>query len=151
VKKSLLLLLIFIFSLPQVHYAQDSLKVRNRKWLQIFGIGNENKSEDDKKAWYQYINIRGYGQVRYNRFLETNENLKCEQCDRSWGKDGGFFFRRLRLIIYGNLGSRVYFYIQPDFASSASASGLHFGQLRDAYVDVSIDKKNEFIRGKLHD
>lgn len=143
-RKSLLVLLMFIFSLPQEHYAQDSLKVRNRKWLQIFGIGNENKIEEDKKAWYQYINIRGYGQVRYNRFLETNENLKCEQCDRSWGKDGGFFFRRLRLIVYGNLGSRVYFYIQPDFASSASASGLHFGQLRDAYVDVSIDKKNEF-------
>ena len=38
----------------------------------------------------------------------------------------------------------VYFYIQPDFASSASSTGLHFGQIRDAYFDLGIDKDNEF-------
>jgi hypothetical protein len=127
--------------------AQDSTIVNKAKpkWLKIFGIENGTSiNTEPKKKWYDYISIRGYGQFRYNRLGETNENLKCEQCDRSWGKDGGFFVRRLRIILFGNLGSHVYFYIQPDFASSASASGLHFGQLRDAYVDISIDKKNEF-------
>jgi hypothetical protein len=38
----------------------------------------------------------------------------------------------------------VYFYIQPDFASSASSNSLHFAQLRDCYFDVSIDKNREF-------
>jgi hypothetical protein len=38
----------------------------------------------------------------------------------------------------------VFFYIQPDFASSASSTGLHFAQIRDAYFDVGLDKDNEF-------
>jgi phosphate-selective porin len=83
-------------------------------------------------------------QVRYNRLLETNPKLKCDQCDRSWGEGGGIFIRRMRVILYGQIHERVYFYIQPDFASSASSSSLHFGQLRDAYVDVALDKRNEF-------
>ena len=36
------------------------------------------------------------------------------------------------------------FYIQPDFASAVSSSSLHFGQLRDAYFDIGVDKKNTF-------
>ena len=94
--------------------------------------------------WYEALAIRGYAQVRYNRLLETNEDLGCEQCDKSWGKNGGFFIRRARLILFGNVHERVYVYIQPDFASSASATGLHFVQLRDAYFDLSLDKKKEY-------
>ncbi len=101
-------------------------------------------ADAEKKPWYESISLRGYTQVRYNRFLETNPDLNCEQCDKSWGKNGGLFIRRIRLIFYGNVHERVYVYIQPDFASSASASALHFGQIRDAYFDVSLDKKKEF-------
>lgn len=97
-----------------------------------------------KKHWYETIALRGYAQVRYNRLLETNEKLKCDQCDKSWGEGGGFFLRRLRLIFSGNVHERVFIYIQPDFASSASSNGLHFGQIRDAYFDLSLDKKKEF-------
>jgi hypothetical protein len=82
-------------------------------------------------------------QVRYNRLLETNPDLKCEQCDRSWGKDGGFFIRRMRIIFYGQLSKQVYFYVQPDFASSAGTTG-HVAQLRDAYFDIGMDKNNEY-------
>lgn len=101
------------------------------------------KPEPEKK-WYDNISLRGYMQVRYNRLLETNEDLKCEQCDRSWGENGGFFIRRMRLIFSGQVGKRVYFYVQPDLASSASSTNLHFAQLRDAYFDVGLDDKNEF-------
>ena len=97
-----------------------------------------------EKEWYNSFKIRGYMQARYNRLLETNENLGCEQCDKSWGNEGGFFMRRIRIIFYGQIYKNVYFYIQPDFASSASSSGLHFGQLRDAYFDIGFDSKNEF-------
>lgn len=96
------------------------------------------------KKWFEAMNIRGYVQVRYNRLLETNPDLKCESCDRSWGDNGGFFLRRVRIIWSGQLSKQVYFYIQPDFASSASSTSLHFGQLRDAYFDVGLDNKNEF-------
>jgi hypothetical protein len=96
------------------------------------------------KKWYDTFSIRGYSQVRYNRLLETNEDLGCEQCDRSWGGDGGFFIRRMRVIIFGQIGKNAYLYIQPDFASSPSSDRLHFGQLRDAYFDIGVDKENEF-------
>lgn len=96
------------------------------------------------KKWSDNISIRGYAQVRYNRLFETNPDLGCEQCDKSWGDGGGFFLRRMRVIFYGQVHPRVYFYVQPDFASAPGSSVLHFGQLRDAYFDVGLDKDNEF-------
>ena len=96
------------------------------------------------KAWYEKFAIRGYVQARYNRLFETNPDLKCEQCDKSWGDNGGFFLRRVRVIFYGQISKRVYFYIQPDFASSASSTNLQYGQIRDAYFDLGLDANNEF-------
>jgi phosphate-selective porin len=100
-------------------------------------------TKGEKKNWFENFSIRGYMQVRYNRLLETNENLKCEQCDRSVGKGGGFIIRRGRIILSGYIHNRVFFYIQPDFGSSTGTTQNIF-QLRDAYIDVSLDKKNEF-------
>ena len=102
------------------------------------------KTPAPTKKWYESIQLRGYMQVRYNGLLQTNEDLECEQCDKSWGGENDFFIRRMRLIFYGQVSPRVYFYIQPDFASSPSSSAMHFGQLRDAYFDVGLDEKNEF-------
>jgi hypothetical protein len=103
----------------------------------------DSVKQKDKK-WFDNFSIRGYMQVRYNGLLQTNEDLECEQCDRSWGGDNGFFIRRMRIIFFGQIHPRVYFYVQPDFASAISTSSLHFGQLRDAYFDVGLDKRNEF-------
>ena len=96
--------------------------------------------------WYRKISIRGYTQIRYNRLFETNNELQCEQCDRSWGGNGGFFLRRIRIIFFGQVHERVYVYIQPDFASSPSSSNNnhHFAQIRDAYFDLGLDSKNQF-------
>lgn len=91
--------------------------------------------------WFETISIGGYVQARYNRLLETNPQLSCEQCDGSWGEGNGFSLRRVRLKLSGDLGDYVSFYIQPDFASSG---GQHLGQLRDAYFDVSLDKTGEY-------
>ncbi len=107
-------------------------------------LNKKEKISANEKKWYDTFSIRGYSQVRYNRLLETNEELGCEQCDRSWGGDGGFFIRRMRVIIFGQIGKRTYLYVQPDFASSPSSDKLHFGQLRDAYFDIGMDDENEF-------
>ncbi len=93
--------------------------------------------------WYEKIRLRGYAQVRHNGLLETNPDLGCEQCDRSWGNGPSFFFRRIRLIFFGQVHENVYFYIQPDLASSSGGT-LNYGQIRDAYFDVSLDKKREY-------
>jgi len=97
-----------------------------------------------KKQWFESIQLSGYMQVRYNRLLETNPLLQCTQCDRSWGDNGGFFIRRMRLIFSGQISERVYFYIQPDLASNPSSTATQYAQIRDAYVDVGLDAKNEF-------
>lgn len=110
---------------------------------------SEPKQEVKKEAhlpkkWYDKISLRGYVQIRYNRLLETNSQLKCEQCDRSWGENGGFFIRRGRLVFSGDISDRLYIYIQPDFASSVSNSFQHSFQLRDAYFDLALDAKKEY-------
>lgn len=100
--------------------------------------------EAPKKHWYESFSIRGYMQVRYNRLAETNPKLKCEQCDKSWGDNNGLFIRRMRIILSGQVHERVYLYVQPDFASAVNSTTLNFGQLRDAYMDIGIDKKNQY-------
>ena len=90
------------------------------------------------RPWYERLSVRGYAQFRYNRLLETNEDLTCAQCDRSIGKNGGFFLRRGRIILSGSVHPRVSIYIQPDYAADA-AGGLHYFQLRDAYFDLFLD------------
>jgi phosphate-selective porin len=99
--------------------------------------------ENDTAKWYDTFTLRGYIQVRYNGLFQTNPNLGCEQCDKGWGKNAGFFIRRARLVFSGQIGKQVYFYFQPDFASSTS-SGLNFGQMKDAYFDIGLDSKNEY-------
>ena len=94
------------------------------------------------RPWYDKLSLRGYAQIRYNRLLETNRNLVCAQCDRSIGNNGGIFLRRARLVISGDVSSRVSVYIQPDYATDAA--GLqHYLQIRDAYFDLFLDTKKE--------
>lgn len=129
----LLLLNLLLFITPITSSSQSDTTLKNN---------SEKKAVSAK--WYDNVSIRGYAQARYNRLFETNENLGCEQCDKSWGKNGGFSLRRIRIIFFGQINKNVYFYIQPDFASSAASDKLNFGQLKDAYFDIGVDKDNEF-------
>ena len=108
------------------------------------------KKEENKeilgipKKWFENLSLRGYMQVRYNGLLETNNDLGCEQCDKSWGgESNGFFVRRGRIVLSGDVTNRISIYIQPDFASSASSTN-NILQLRDAYFDVALDSKKEY-------
>ncbi len=107
---------------------------------QQWSIANSNETKP--KAWYETLRINGYTQIRYNRLLETNPNLLCEQCDGSLGTGQGFFIRRLRFKIDGYLNPRLYMYFQTDFASSSSSSSLHYAQVRDAYFDYGLTEDN---------
>lgn len=138
-KKSIVELLCYGICIAQILLVPHEAKAHSN-------VSDTIKTAEKKieKKWYESISLRGYTQIRYNRFLETNSSYKNEQGDRSIGENGGFFLRRIRLIFFGNVHERVYIYIQPDFASSASSTGLHFGQIRDCYFDLSLDKKKEF-------
>lgn len=116
-------------------------------------LTDKPEKTEKKEHWYDKIGLRGYVQVRYNGLLSTNDKVACDQCDKSWGttstapdakSNNGFFLRRARLVFSGQIHPNVYIYIQPDFASSPASGVNHFAQLRDAYFDLSFDKKREF-------
>jgi hypothetical protein len=48
----------------------------------ISDFNNKLEKQESEKKWYDNISIRGYTQIRYNRLLESNEDLGCEQCDK---------------------------------------------------------------------
>lgn len=114
---------------------------------------SQEKAKPKKEGWYDKISIRGYAQIRYNGLLSSNDKVSCDQCDKSWGttstaedakSNNGFFLRRGRLVFSGQVHPNVYFYVQPDFASSPASGTNNFVQLRDAYFDLSFDAKKEY-------
>jgi hypothetical protein len=135
-KKIIYLNLFVFFGILNSFSQNDTIKTK-------LIIETKKEEEKSKKKWFDLINIRGYVQVRYNKLLETNPNLGCEQCDRSWGGTSSFFVRRGRIIFSGQVHDRVFIYIQPDFASSAGTTNNVF-QIRDAYFDLSLDKDREY-------
>ncbi|GAA3758557.1 porin [Flavobacterium ginsengiterrae] len=127
--------------------------------MRILDSINKSKLPDTKSGvsgeehWYDRISLRGYAQIRYNGLLSTNDKVSCEQCDKSWGTtstapdakaNNGLFIRRARLVFSGQVHPNVFFYFQPDFASSPSTGIQNFVQIRDLYFDLSFDKKKEY-------
>lgn len=93
-------------------------------------------------AWFERFNFRGYAQIRTNRLATTNSQLVCEICDHSIGANQNAFIRRARFVLSGNLSDRISFYFQPDFANATGF--LNFGEIRDLYTDIWIDKSKRF-------
>ena len=97
-------------------------------------------------GWYDRLSIRGYTQVRYNQVAVSNENFVNAQGDKSIGGKNGFFIRRARLILSGDVHERLSVYLQPDFAS-AIGDQLNVTILRDWYADVFLtDDKTLRVR-----
>lgn len=114
---------------------------------------SQEKTKEKKEQWYDKIGIRGYVQVRYNGLFSSNDKVSCDQCDKSWGttstaidaeSNNGLFLRRARIVFSGQIHPNVYFYFQPDFASSVSSGVNNFAQIKDAYFDISFDNKKEY-------
>jgi hypothetical protein len=104
------------------------------------------------KAWYEKLTLRGYTQLRVNEILTGADTapsgvsrLRSVQ-DSALSDKGNFSLRRARLVLQGDISSRVSIYLQTDMATAVSnqTSGEKregFAQLRDAYADVFLDKQ----------
>ncbi|MCB5184852.1 OprO/OprP family phosphate-selective porin [Methylobacillus gramineus] len=93
------------------------------------------------KNWSDTMKVRGYVQIRSNPVIGGDREI-AHQGDRSIGENTNFMIRRMRLIFSGDIGERLSYYIQPDFASrtgSADNTG-NIAQLRDAYGDIYLTK-----------
>jgi hypothetical protein len=97
------------------------------------------------KKWFDKLSIRGYTQFRYSRLIDEND-LRSEY-DSSIGNNTGFQFRRIRLVISGDVTDWLSIYIQPDLGATAGTGNNNFAQLRDAYADIFLpflSKDKEF-------
>lgn len=99
------------------------------------------------KAWYEKLVLRGYTQLRMNQIIggagTAPEGISRLRTIGDGGvRDGSnFSFRRVRLILQGDLNDYVSLYLQPDLATTVSNQSAGerregFAQLRDAYADV---------------
>lgn len=114
-------------------------------------VASTAPAEKKKKAWYEKLQLRGYTQMRYNTFLGGDDTappgvsrLRSVH-DGSINENGNFSLRRARLIVQGNVADNVALYFQSDFASAVNNQSNgerreHFVQLRDAYVDLFLDR-----------
>ncbi len=107
------------------------------------------------KNWFDKISIRGYVQARYS-YLPGDKSIRSEY-DNTIRDNTGFAFRRVRLVISGDVTDWLSFYFQPEFAGSVPGTtgdgSNNFAQLRDAYADIFLpvpflflDKKELRIR-----
>lgn len=123
-------------------------------WFIIFLLfpfvvkAEDSQSEKKDPEWYERIHVRGYTQLRYNRIGATNPHLKNEQGDKSIGDSGGFFIRRARLVLSGDIAPFLSIYLQPDFANAVQDT-QNFVQMRDWYTDIFVTPKKKELRLRL--
>ncbi|MFD2940907.1 porin [Flavobacterium notoginsengisoli] len=156
---AVLLLLTFAANAQEPNKQELNKKDVKNEVMRILDSINKAKLPDTKSGggieehWYDRISLRGYAQIRYNGLFSTNDKVSCDQCDKSWGTtstaadakaNNGLFIRRARLVFSGQVHPNVFFYFQPDFASSPSTGIQNFVQIRDLYFDLSFDKKKEY-------
>ncbi|BEV02027.1 porin [Novosphingobium olei] len=107
------------------------------------------------KAWYDRLQLRGYTQLRFNEIISGDKTAPAGQSrlrsvhDGSISDRSNFSLRRVRVVLQGEISDRVSLYLQHDFASAvmgqqAGERREGFGQLRDAYADVFLDRHKTF-------
>jgi hypothetical protein len=97
--------------------------------------------------WYERLRQYGYGMMRYNRLGQPNGMLRTYH-DASVGDEGagaqpGFFFRRIRWVVTGQVSDRVGVFFQPDLASNISGN-THALSMRDAWGEFYLDRNKEY-------
>ncbi len=88
--------------------------------------------------WYERIRINGYAQFRYN--LGASNPLFDLPLNDSFGDQQGneFYFRRLRLVLQGQVSERIAFFTQ--FALEGGQQQLSNREIIDAYMDYHLTK-----------
>ena len=110
------------------------------------------------KPWYEKLRFRGYTQMRFNQIVSGPADAPAgvsrlrTMHDGDVRGDNNFSFRRMRLILQGDINDHVSLYFQPDFAAAVSNQSVGERRegsvsLRDMYADVfPFDDKSFRIR-----
>ena len=110
------------------------------------------------KAWYEKLRLRGYTQMRFNQIVSGDATAPAGVSrlrsihDSGINDNSNFTFRRMRLVLQGDLNDHVSLYFQPDFAAAVSNQSVGERRegsvsLRDMYADVfPFDDKSFRVR-----
>jgi hypothetical protein len=95
--------------------------------------------------WFERITMYGYGMFRYNNTSNGAFRSYHDASigDKNNGAQPGFFFRRIRWVVTGQVSDHVSFFIQPDLASNISGN-THALSMRDAWGEWNFDKDREY-------
>jgi len=123
-------------------------------WIRIKAEEERRQSERSVVAeftgsprWYERLTMYGYGMFRFNQLGKDGDGLRTYH-DKSvgeskYGAEPGFFFRRIRWVVTGQVSEHVSVFIQPDLASNISGN-THALSMRDAFGDWNFDKDKEY-------
>jgi hypothetical protein len=121
---------------------EQRLKDQESRWMELRdrtdGTSPELIHKALKDKWYERISLRGYTQVRFTQPWSHGGVPLHVPADRSVNEDESFTIRRGRMILSGDVTSRVFTYGQMDFAASPF-DGDWTLQMRDLYADISLD------------
>jgi hypothetical protein len=123
-------------------------------WIRIKAEDERRQSERSVVAeftgsprWYDRLTMYGYGMMRFNRLGNPDGKIRSYQDssmgDQASGAQPGFFFRRIRWVVTGQISEHVSVFIQPDLASNISGN-THALSMRDAFGDWNFDKDKEY-------
>lgn len=129
-------------------------QITKEEWLKLKAEHERDDAIVAEKAaikkWFDKISIRGYVQARYT-YLPGDKSIRSEY-DNTIRDNTGFAFRRVRLVISGDVTDWLSFYVQPEFAGSVPGTtgdqSNNFVQLRDAYADVFLPVPFLFLEEK---
>jgi hypothetical protein len=97
--------------------------------------------------WYERLRHYGYGMFRYNRLGSPNGQVRtyhdASVGDANAGAQPGFFYRRIRWVVTGQVSEHVGVFFQPDLASNVGGN-THVLSMRDAWGEWYFDKDKEF-------
>ena len=97
--------------------------------------------------WYERLRHYGYGMMRYNQLGGPNGQVRtyhdASVGDSSSGAQPGFFYRRIRWVVTGQVSEHVGIFFQPDLASNISGN-THALSMRDAWGEWYFDKDKEY-------
>jgi hypothetical protein len=119
-------------------------QITKEEWLKLKAEHEKEEAiiqeRSSIKKWFDKISIRGYVQARYT-YLPGDKSIRSEY-DNTIRDNTGFAFRRVRLVLSGDITDWLSFYFQPEFAGSVPGTtgdgSNNFAQIRDAYADVFL-------------
>lgn len=124
----------------------DYIRLRAEQERKIFETASVAEISLSPK-WYDRLRHYGYGMFRYNQLGNPNGQVRtyhdASVGDASNGAQPGFFYRRIRWVITGQVSEHVGVFFQPDLASNVSGN-THVLSMRDAWGEWYFDRDKEF-------